>query len=92
MRADPLVSLSFEHGRAAAHSLAGFGPEVEVVSRPAVRDLLLATAQGILDRYGAGRNHGAGPNHEAGWNHGERRAQSSVDLAVDSGKGGSGGG
>jgi predicted DNA-binding transcriptional regulator YafY len=44
--------LSFEHERAAAHRLAGFGPLVEVLSPPAVRDLLLDTAQGILERYG----------------------------------------
>jgi predicted DNA-binding transcriptional regulator YafY len=44
--------LSFEHERAAAHRLAGFGPLVEVLSPPAVRDLLLNTAQGILERYG----------------------------------------
>lgn len=43
--------LSFEHQRAAAHRLAGFGPLVEVLSPPAVRDLLLDTAQGILEHY-----------------------------------------
>lgn len=43
--------LSFEHERAAAHRLAGFGAMVEVLSPPAVRDLLLDTAQGILERY-----------------------------------------
>lgn len=48
------LELSFEHERAAAHRLAGFGPLVEVQSPPAVRDLLLDTAQGILERYGAG--------------------------------------
>ena len=46
------LELSFEHERAAAHRLAGFGPMVEVLSPPAVRDLLLDTAQGILERYG----------------------------------------
>lgn len=45
--------LSFEHERAAAHRLAGFGPLVEVQMPPAVRDLLLDTARGILERYGA---------------------------------------
>jgi predicted DNA-binding transcriptional regulator YafY len=49
------LELSFEHERAAAHRLAGFGPLVEVLSPPAVRDLLLDTAQGILERYGASR-------------------------------------
>ena len=47
------LELSFEHERAAAHRLAGFGRLVEVLSPPAVRDLLLDTAQGILQRYGA---------------------------------------
>lgn len=46
--------LSFEHEEAAAHRLAGFGAQVEVLSPPAVRERLLATAQGILSRYGAG--------------------------------------
>lgn len=46
------VTLSFEHEKAAAHRLAGFGAQVEVLSPPAVRDHLLATAQGILSRYG----------------------------------------
>jgi predicted DNA-binding transcriptional regulator YafY len=46
-----VVTLSFEHELAAAHRLAGFGGRVEVLSPPSVRDLLLATARGILDRY-----------------------------------------
>jgi predicted DNA-binding transcriptional regulator YafY len=46
------VTLSFEHEKAAAHRLAGFGGQVEVLSPPAVREHLLATAQGILSRYG----------------------------------------
>lgn len=46
------VTLSFEHERAAAHRLAGFGGQVEVLSPPGVREHLLATAQGILSRYG----------------------------------------
>jgi predicted DNA-binding transcriptional regulator YafY len=45
--------LSFEHEKAAAHRLAGFGAEVEVLSPPAVREHLLATARGLLRRYGA---------------------------------------
>ena len=46
------VILSFEHEKAAAHRLAGFGGQVEVLSPPAVREHLLATAQAILSRYG----------------------------------------
>jgi predicted DNA-binding transcriptional regulator YafY len=46
------VTLSFEHERAACCRLAGFGGQVEVLGPPAVRDLLLATAHGILCRYG----------------------------------------
>lgn len=45
------LTLSFEHEHAAAHRLAGFGDEVEVVSPPQVRDLLVAAARGILARY-----------------------------------------
>jgi predicted DNA-binding transcriptional regulator YafY len=48
------VTLSFEHERAAAHRLAGFGGRVEVLSPRLVRDLLLATAYEILGRYGIG--------------------------------------
>jgi predicted DNA-binding transcriptional regulator YafY len=47
------VTLSFEHELAAAHRLAGFGGLVEVLSPPSVRALLVAAAQGILDRYGS---------------------------------------
>ncbi len=47
------VTLSFEHELAAAHRLAGFGGLVEVLSPPSVRTLLVAAAQGILDRYGS---------------------------------------
>jgi predicted DNA-binding transcriptional regulator YafY len=47
------VMLSFEHELAAAHRLAGFGGLVEVLSPPSVRALLVAAAQGILDRYGS---------------------------------------
>jgi predicted DNA-binding transcriptional regulator YafY len=45
------VTLSFEHDLAAAYRLAGFGGAVEVLSPPPVRALLVAAAQGILDRY-----------------------------------------
>jgi len=47
------VTLSFEHELAAAHRLAGFGGRVEVLSPLSVRALLVAAAQGILDRYGS---------------------------------------
>ena len=47
------VTLSFEHDLAAAQRLAGFGGAVEVLSPPPVRALLVAAAQGILDRYGS---------------------------------------
>jgi predicted DNA-binding transcriptional regulator YafY len=46
-----VVTLSFEHELAAAHRLAGFGGRVEVLSPSSVRELLLATAREILDRY-----------------------------------------
>ena len=49
-----VVTLSFEHAAAAAHRLAGFGGRVEVLSPASVRDQLLATAHGILGRYGTG--------------------------------------
>jgi len=47
------LTLSFEHELAAAHRLAGFGAQVQVLSPSAVRERLVATAQGILGRYGA---------------------------------------
>ncbi len=47
------LTLSFEHEEAAAHRLAGFAGQVEVLSPPAVRDRLVATARQILSRYGA---------------------------------------
>jgi predicted DNA-binding transcriptional regulator YafY len=57
-----VVTLSFEHERAAAHRLAGFGDQVEVLAPPAVRARLVATARQILGRYHAGeadrRRHG----------------------------------
>jgi predicted DNA-binding transcriptional regulator YafY len=46
-----VVTLSFEHERAAAHRLAGFGDQVEVLDPPSVRAELLATAREILGRY-----------------------------------------
>jgi predicted DNA-binding transcriptional regulator YafY len=49
-----VVTLSFEHERAAVHRLAGFGDQVEVLDPPAVRAVLLATAREILSRYQAG--------------------------------------
>jgi predicted DNA-binding transcriptional regulator YafY len=49
-----VVTLSFEHERAAVHRLAGFGDQVEVLDPPAVRAGLLATAREILGRYQAG--------------------------------------
>jgi predicted DNA-binding transcriptional regulator YafY len=48
-----LVTLSFEHERAAAHRLAGFGDQVEVLAPPSVRAGLVATAREILRRYHA---------------------------------------
>jgi predicted DNA-binding transcriptional regulator YafY len=46
-----VVTLSFEHEHSAAQRLAGFGGRVEVLAPPSVRELLLAAAQEILDRY-----------------------------------------
>jgi predicted DNA-binding transcriptional regulator YafY len=48
-----VVTLSFEHERAAVHRLAGFGDQVEILNPPAVRAALLATAREILGRYQA---------------------------------------
>ncbi len=48
-----VVTLSFEHEVAAAHRLAGFGDQVEVLTPPAVRTRLVDTAQQILRRYDA---------------------------------------
>ncbi len=45
------VTLTFEHEAAAAHRLAGFGGEVEVLSPAEVRARLVATARELLDRY-----------------------------------------
>jgi len=48
-----VVTLSFEHERAAAHRLAGFGDQVEVLAPSSVRAGLVATARQILRRYHA---------------------------------------
>ena len=48
-----IMTLSFEHERAAAHRLAGFGGRVQVLSPPSVRDELVAAAHEILGRYDA---------------------------------------
>jgi predicted DNA-binding transcriptional regulator YafY len=48
------VTLSFEHEIAAAHRLAGFGGDVEVLWPDAVRTRLLSTARQILERYHPG--------------------------------------
>jgi predicted DNA-binding transcriptional regulator YafY len=48
------VGLTFEHEAAAVQRLAGFGGEVEVLSPPAVRARLIATARALLGRYEAG--------------------------------------
>jgi predicted DNA-binding transcriptional regulator YafY len=48
-----VVTLSFEHERAAAYRLAGFGDQVEVLTPPSVRAGLVATAREILRRYHA---------------------------------------
>ena len=49
-----VVTLSFEHERAAVHRLAGFGDQVEILDPSAVRSALLATAREILGRYQSG--------------------------------------
>jgi predicted DNA-binding transcriptional regulator YafY len=50
-----VLTLSFEHERAAAHRLAGFGDQVEVLAPPSVRAGLVATARQILGRYPGAR-------------------------------------
>jgi predicted DNA-binding transcriptional regulator YafY len=55
------VTLTFEHERAAAHRLAGFGSLVEVQAPARVRDLLLATAYEIIGRYGNLTEPGGAP-------------------------------
>jgi predicted DNA-binding transcriptional regulator YafY len=56
-----VVTLTFEHDRAAAGRLAGLGDQVEVLTPAAVRDRLVATARQILRRYDAadGRSESA---------------------------------
>jgi len=49
-----VLTLSFEHERAAVHRLAGFGDQVEILDPPSVRAELLATARDILGRYQPG--------------------------------------
>jgi predicted DNA-binding transcriptional regulator YafY len=49
-----VLTLSFEHEVAAAHRLAGFGDQVEVLTPPAVRTRLVEGARQILRRYDAG--------------------------------------
>jgi predicted DNA-binding transcriptional regulator YafY len=48
------VGLTFEHEAAAVQRLAGFGGQVEVLSPPAVRARLIATARALLSRYETG--------------------------------------
>jgi predicted DNA-binding transcriptional regulator YafY len=48
-----VVTLAFEHERAAVHRLAGFGDQVEVLAPPSVRAGLVATARQVLRRYHA---------------------------------------
>jgi predicted DNA-binding transcriptional regulator YafY len=48
------AALTFEHEAAAVQRLAGFGGQVEVLSPPAVRARLIATARALLGRYEAG--------------------------------------
>ena len=45
------VTLSFEHEHAAAHRLAGFGADIEVLASETVRAALIDAARGILARY-----------------------------------------
>ncbi len=49
-----VLTLSFEHERAAVHRLAGFGDQVEILDPPSVRAELLTTAREILGRYQPG--------------------------------------
>jgi len=49
-----VLTLSFEHERAAVHRLAGFGDQVGILDPPSVRAELLATAREILGRYQPG--------------------------------------
>ncbi|MBO0804226.1 MAG: WYL domain-containing protein [Nocardiopsaceae bacterium] len=45
------VTLTFEHEKAAAHRLAGFGGQVEILSPAAVREEIIAAARETLARY-----------------------------------------
>ena len=45
------VTLTFEHEKAAAHRLAGFGGQVEVLSPPSVRHEIVAAVRETLARY-----------------------------------------
>lgn len=56
------LTLTFEHERAAAHRLAGFGGLVQVIDPPAVRGHLVTVAHGILDRYGAADGEHTSPD------------------------------
>ena len=47
------MALTFEHEAAAVQRLCGFGGELEVLSPPAVRARLIATARALLRRYEA---------------------------------------
>ena len=49
------ITLTFEHEVAAAHRLAGFGGELEVLSPATLRSRLVEIAHRILDRYRSGR-------------------------------------
>jgi predicted DNA-binding transcriptional regulator YafY len=55
------LTLSFEHELAAAHRLAGFGGQVEVLSPAAVREHLLAAAREIVARYDSTAPHDGQP-------------------------------
>jgi predicted DNA-binding transcriptional regulator YafY len=48
------LTLRFEHELAAAHRLAGFGGEVEVLDPPSVRTRLRSVAEAVLARYQRG--------------------------------------
>ena len=61
------VTLTFEHEKAAAHRLAGFGGQVEVLSPDSVRREIIATAREILHRY-------LGAEPEPALRHSTRRA------------------
>ena len=58
------VVLTFEEERVAAHRLAGFGGEVEVISPETVRAELIATGRELLARYGQLPRYHPGHDHE----------------------------